>query len=97
MNKAYSVLKEIVGDNVYFNPPSNLKIQYPCVVYSINDILNKNADDEVYKQNIKYDCTLITKNVNDPLLKDLSKIKTFRYSRHYVVDSLHHYAFLIIV
>lgn len=97
MNKAYSILKEIVGNNVYFNPPSNLKIQYPCVAYSINDILNKNADDEVYKQNIKYDCTLITKNVNDPLLKDLSKINTFRYSRHYVVDGLHHYAFLIIV
>ena len=97
MNKAYSVLKEIVGNNVYCNPRSNLKSQYPCVVYRINDILNKNADDEVYKQNIKYDCTLITKNVNDPLLKDLSKINTFRYSRHYVVDGLHHYAFLIIV
>lgn len=97
MNKAYSVLKEIVGDNIYFNPPSNLKIQYPCCVCSINDILNKNADDEVYNQNVRYDCTLITKNVNDPLLKELSKINTFRYSRHYVVDGLHHYAFLIIV
>ena len=96
MNNIYTLLTEIVGENVYFNPPPNLTIKYPCVVYSINDILNKNASDKVYKQNIKYDCTLISKNVDDPLLKELSKINTFKYSRHYVADGLHHYAFVII-
>ena len=37
-------------DNVYFQPPTSLQMKYPAIKYSIDDLGNTFADDQVYKQ-----------------------------------------------
>ena len=46
------ILESIMdGNKVYYQPPSTKKIEYPCIVYSRNNIENRYASDDVYGQN----------------------------------------------
>ena len=46
-----TTLETILGSrNVYFQPPESVKLKYPAIVYSRNDIMNQFADDGVYSQ-----------------------------------------------
>ena len=50
-----TLLEEILGSrNVYFQPPESVKMNYPAIVYSLDDIENSFANDGVYssKKNI---------------------------------------------
>ena len=50
------LLEETIGkrkdgvQNVYFQPPENLKMVYPCIRYSRDTINNEFADNIVYEQ-----------------------------------------------
>lgn len=55
--------REILGsDNVYFQPPETLKMQYPCIVYfkTMVPIIYANDKPYIYKQG--YTVTYIDKN-----------------------------------
>ena len=44
-----SKLEDILGSrNVYFQPPENLKIKYPAIIYSLNNINLRFADNMPY-------------------------------------------------
>lgn len=94
--KLRKVMKEISGvENVYFQPPVNLKLKYPAIVYARSDIQNHAADDSVYSQHVFYDGTVIDKNPDSLLVFAISSLPRCRYGRHYVSDNLHHDTFTI--
>lgn len=42
-------LCELLGSrNVYFQPPSNIQMSYPCIVYSANPVYKFHADNQRY-------------------------------------------------
>ena len=89
-------LEDILGSrNVYFQPPENLKIQYPAIIYTRATLWNDFADDIVYGQRWGFDITLIDANPDSPFIKDISKLPKCRFDRHYVVDNLNHDTFTI--
>ena len=46
-----SFLEEILGSrNVYFQPPTSFKMEYPAIVYARKNIINTFADNNVYGQ-----------------------------------------------
>lgn len=80
---------------VYFQPPESIKMKYPAIVYERSDIPNKFANDEVYLQTIKYKVTIIDKDPDSEVVERMSKFKTARFEKHYVVDGLNHDTFTI--
>lgn len=80
---------------VYFQPPESIKMKYPAIVYERSDIPNKFANDEVYLQTIKYTVTIIDKDPDSEVVERMSKFKTARFEKHYVVDGLNHDTFTI--
>lgn len=89
-------MRDITGvENVYFQPPANLKLKYPAIVYERSDIENRAADDSVYSQHVFYDVTVIDKNPDSLLVFAISSLPRCRYGRHYVSDNLHHDTFTI--
>lgn len=88
-------LEETIGTSgkVYFQAPESTKIQYPCIIYDIENINNINADDDVYSQNISYKLLLMTTNPVDKTIKKLSKLKYCRFVRYYTLSGLHHYVY----
>ena len=94
--KLQSELEKILGSrNVYFQPPSSLKIKYPAIVYSRNSIDNNFANNSVYKQDMSYMLTVIYTDPDSEIPINISKMKKCRFDRHYTVDNLNHDVFTL--
>ncbi len=94
--KLQSELEKILGSrNVYFQPPSSLKIKYPAIVYSRNSIDNNFANNSVYKQDMSYMLTVIYTDPDSEIPINISKMKKCRFDRHYTADNLNHDVFTL--
>ena len=44
-----SIVKQRCGsENVYYQPPANLRMKYPCICYKLEKICSPKADDRVF-------------------------------------------------
>lgn len=92
----HEFLCEILGSrNVYFQPPESVKMKYPAIVYERTEIKNRFANDAVYKQNNAYLLTLIDKDPDSEVSKQLANIPLCRLQQHFVSDNLNHDIFKI--
>lgn len=91
-----NLLESILGSrNVYYQPPESIKIKYPAIIYSRNDIDNNFADDIVYMQNHTYQIIVIDANPDSEIVNKISKLPMCRYNRHYTSDNLNHDVFIL--
>lgn len=92
------VMKDVSGvENVYFQPPENLLLKYPAIVYSRSDIRNRPADDMVYSQFTFYDLTVIDKNPDSLLVYAVASLPRCKFGRHFKSDNLNHDTFTIFI
>lgn len=77
------------------NPPESIKIKYPAIIYSRNNIDNNFADDIVYMQNRTYQIIVIDANPDSEIVNKISKLPMCRYNRHYTSDNLNHDVFIL--
>lgn len=84
------------GTKAYYQPPSNLQIQYPCIIYKDKPGATMKVADGLYKYTNRYDLLYITRTPKQSVIPLI--LGTFSYSSLsdiYVNDGLHHYAFTI--
>lgn len=89
-------LQELLGSNhVYFQPPENIRMKYPCIVYDRSGFEVKLADDKKYTKHVRYELLFITKDpdTNDFIAKVLDSFNYITYVRHFKSDSLNHEVF----
>lgn len=85
-----------LAPNVYFQPPSSVKLSYPCIVYHLSDIDTLYADNRSYKNFKSYLVTYISRRPNDEKVDEiLNHFSYCRFDRPYVADNLQHYAFVL--
>ena len=90
-------LKAILGsNNVYFQPPSGIKMHYPCFVVNRHSITQFDADNSTYLYTKCYDVTYIS-NEEDPDMIDtmLNHFRMIKYGRPFVSDNLYHDPFVL--
>jgi hypothetical protein len=94
--KLHEKFCEILGNrNVYFQPPSSVKMQYPAIVYSRNNIETIFANNGAYKQALSYEAILIDRNPDSEYIEKILLLSHCRYERHYEADNLNHDVFTI--
>jgi hypothetical protein len=87
----HTILKEIMGDNpVYFQPPSTVKMAYPCIVYKRSMIKTKFADNSPYMQKKRYTITVIDKDPDSSLPDQIGALQLCSFDRHFTFDNLNH-------
>lgn len=92
------VLQDILGDDgkAYYQPPENLKLKYPCIVFGRTNALTNYADNKPYQITKRYTVTLITKTAdNDEYVDQLLNLPMCTYDRQFVNDNLVHDVFSI--
>lgn len=84
-------LEDLLGSkHVYYQPPENLKMEYPAIRYSKSD------EEDIYANNIKYlsmsvyDLVVIDKKPDNSVIKKLLELPYSEFDRHYVADGLNH-------
>lgn len=81
--------------HVYYQPPSNIKIAYPCIVYSMSDIDTKFADNIPYMRQKQYNLTVIDKDPDSMIVDKVSHLPRCTFDRMYIADNLYHWTFSI--
>ena len=87
-------LKTLVA-NVYFQPPENVKLKYPCIIYSRTRIDGTFANNDVYRLDHGYQLVYLTRNPDDSMIDTLAQLPTCRFQREYVSDQLYHDVYII--
>ena len=89
-------LRSILGSaNVYFQPPENTQMNYPCIVYNVDSVFDLFADNQKYLYDKGYMVTYIDWDPDSPVLEALLQMPMCSYVRHYESDNLNHDVFLI--
>lgn len=89
-------LCNILGSrNVYFQPPASVRMSYPAIVYSLNVVDNRIADNDIYGQYLQYTLTLIDEDPDSEVFDRLRRYRRARFVRPYTAENLNHYVFTI--
>lgn len=92
----HSILVAVLGsNNVYFQPPPNVQMKYPAIVYELNGIDNKMANNQVYIQHPGFKVTTIDKNPDSEIPGKVSRLPYARYVTSYKKDNLNHTVFTL--
>ena len=90
-----AILEGILGipQQVYFQPPANVTMVYPAIVYERNYGFDAYGDNNPYSRWWRYQVTLISRNPDDPVIEKLAGLPMSKYVRHFAVDNLDHNIF----
>ncbi len=95
----HQMLKKLFPENqephVYFQPPQNTKIIYPCMIYKLSDMPQKWANNLPYHWERAYELTYITQDPNDPMAEKLIALRETKFNRYFSADNLHHFVYII--
>lgn len=90
-----SAIEKEARRHVYFQPTVNIRIAYPCIVYSLSNIDAKFADNIPYILQKQYSLTVIDKDPDSMIVDKVSELPRCSFDRHYTADNLHHWVFTI--
>lgn len=86
-----SKLEELLDSrNVYYQPPSSVKMSYPAIKYTKTNIQSDYADDRSYQLRTRYELIVIDKKPDNPVIEKLLALPYCSYDRHYASDNLNH-------
>ena len=88
-------LLETFVDNVYFQPPTNVQLKYPCIIYSRDSLETKFADDKPYNLKLRYMITVIDPNPDSDIPMKVAQMPMSSFNRFYTADNLNHDVFSV--
>lgn len=91
-----STFEELLGSrNVYYNPPTSVKMHYDAIVFNRSRIRNTFANNLVYGQSYLYEVTTITTDPDAPIIQKVSMLPGCSFDRSFVSDNLYHNVFTL--
>lgn len=85
----HSKLKELLGnENVYYQPPANMK--FPAIKYSKSKPNIRFANNKTYSKMECYQIIVIDKKPDNPVIDKLLELPYCTWDNHYVADTLNH-------
>lgn len=87
----HNILVGILGSSaVYFQPPANVNMAYPCIVYNLEGMETKFADDKPYSVKRRYQVTVIDADPDSDILAKVAALPMCSYERFFTADNLNH-------
>lgn len=89
-----SILEGILT-NVYFQPPPNVQMEYPAILYERDRANSVFSDNISYRITQRYQITLISRSPDQPEYQQIIELPMCSHDRFYVADNLNHDVFTI--
>lgn len=87
----HAKLVAILGTrNVYFQPPANVNMVYPCIVYNRNKVITKFAGNLPYGQTKGYQLTVIDEDPDSVTPDKIAQLPSCVFDRHFTTTNLNH-------
>ena len=86
-----ATLESLLGtDHVYFQPPSNVTMQYPAIVYNRDYRKTNFADNLPYAGRWRYQVTVIDRDPDSLIPEKVVGLPMTTFVRHFTADNLNH-------
>lgn len=83
-------LLETFTEHVYFQPPTNVHLEYPCIVYKRDFAETKFADDNPYNHTKRYMIIIIDQDPDSEIPDKVASMPMSLFNRFYTADDLNH-------
>ena len=94
----HEALVQALGtDNVYFQPPEEVRMNYPAIRYQLQGNRVKRANGRFYLNDQSYAVTVIDEDADSEIPSEVEKIPYSRFDRFYISENLNHWVFTIYV
>lgn len=88
--RMHTLFKRITK-NVYYQPPSSIRLEYPCIVYQPVSVETQSANDIGYLNTTSYQITVIDRDPESLIPYEiLNSFSKGRLEQMYTTDNLHH-------
>jgi hypothetical protein len=77
-------------DNVYFQPPPTVQMEYPCIVYHRDYEMVNHANNAPYKRRKRYLITVIDRDPDSEIGDKIATLPLCVFDRFYTADNLNH-------
>jgi len=88
-------LLELVCQDVYFQPPPDVQMNYPAIVYERRRAETYHANNVPYCVVKQYQLTIVSRSPDDALYDAIAALPMCTHERFYVADNLNHDVFSI--
>ena len=89
-------LEALLGSrNVYYQPPTSLKMKYPAIRYNKSNITSRHANNAKYSNFTQYELIVIDNKSDNEVINKILELPLSSYERHYTADNLHHDVIII--
>jgi hypothetical protein len=78
------------GVAVYFQPPPNVEMSYPAIVYNRDQRDADFADNILYYWRTRYQVTVIDRDPDSTVPDKVGYLPMTRYVRHFTTENLNH-------
>lgn len=86
-----AILEEVLGsDNVYFQPPETMKIEYPAIIYKRDQTNTTFAGNLPYSLTKRYMLTVIDSDPDSDIPSRVARLPMCIFVRHFASDNLNH-------
>lgn len=86
-----AILEELLGsDEVHFQPPANIAMEYPAIVYERDSVSLQHADNLPYRHKKRYQVTVIDRDPDSPYPDKVALMPMCSFQRHYKANNLNH-------
>lgn len=90
-----SILETQGAKQVYFQPPENIRLEYPCIIYSRARSTDRHADNNRYHSQMRYLITVIDRNPDSQIVSTIQNLPFCSLTNHFVKDGLNHDVFTL--
>ena len=80
---------------VYYQPPENIRMVYPCIVYTRSNGITDFANNKPYNFTMRYAVTIIDTDPDSAIVEEVAKLPMCTFDRAYTADNLYHSVFTI--
>lgn len=84
---------EQLAPSVYFQPSTDVQMEYPCIVYQYDYADTEFAGNLPYKYTQRYQVTAIDRDPDSPIPGKIAMLPMTLFSRFFVADRLNHAVF----
>lgn len=82
-------------DNVYYQPPENVKMKYPAIVYFPDFEDRTHANNDTYNLKDRYQVTIIDRDPDSPIRMAFRRSRLCSFSRSFRTEGLNHFIYSI--
>lgn len=78
------------GKLAHFQPPTNVELRYPCIIYSLDGTDTVFADNSPYRLVDRYTVACIDKDPDSDIRNKVAVLPMTTFSAKFTADNLHH-------